>query len=139
MVIGTACARSAIPPRSLIFVPVGPNYQSAATREWERQSQKKSNQRSKTQGTYPIHGIFHLNQSPENALKRLSPGLAAGMILSCCPFVSNPSRRIDVLLPLIQKLCEKHSVYELYFRKEPSFWNLILTEESINGPHKSSH
>ncbi len=86
-------------------------------------------QRVKTKGLYPLAGIFHLRQSPEVGTLPLARAAAVGMLLSCCPFVADPMRRSEYLLPIVEDLCRALPVRELLFRKDPSFWDVVLDRE----------
>jgi hypothetical protein len=82
-------------------------------------------QGAKDRGIYPLHGLYRLVQAPVNALKALPLGLAVGMAMACCPFVSDPAKRHDKLLPLVESCCRELGVSELRFRREQGFWELI--------------
>jgi len=83
-------------------------------------------QEAKELAAYPIAGLFHLIQASEVRIEPIPPGLAAGMVLSCCPFVSDPTRRSDLLMPIIEDFVRNLPTYELHFRRDPSFWDAIL-------------
>jgi hypothetical protein len=82
----------------------------------------------KSQGLFPLAGLYSLKQSPSLGLRSLPTGLAEGALLSCCPFVWDAGRRRDYLLPVVAELCASVGVRELSFRKEPSFWDVIPSE-----------
>lgn len=84
-------------------------------------------QAAKRQGLFPLAGLFLLKKSPAVELRALPPGKAEGALLSCCPFVWDPGRRTEYLLPMAADLCAQLGVKELSFRKEPSFWDVILS------------
>jgi hypothetical protein len=86
-------------------------------------------QQVKERGTYPLAGLYSLRQAPRVAMNPIAPGLATGMILSCCPFVSDAARRMERLLPLVEHLCRKVPVYELFFKKDASFWEVVTPFE----------
>ena len=88
-------------------------------------------QKVKERGVYPLAAIFHLKQASEVSVTSLSPALAVGMVLSCCPFVANAARRTTRLIPLVEDLCRRVPVKELLFRKDPSFWDVIAGTEGI--------
>lgn len=88
-------------------------------------------QEGKTSGEYPLRGLFRLIQAERDELLPLSKGLAVGKVLSCCPFVGTPSKRHDLLLPLVTRCCGEIPTHDLFFRKTPDFWNIIL--ETNNG------
>jgi hypothetical protein len=86
-------------------------------------------QQVKERGLYPLAGAYRLRQSPSVQVREIPLALAAGMILSCCPFVADPARRADTLAPLVEAFCRRVPVKELLFRKDPSFWEAITPEE----------
>lgn len=90
-------------------------------------------QESKETGIFPVAGLYRLVQSKEVKLVPLPPALAVGKIISACPFVSDPARRTEGLLPLVEDLCRTVPAHDLHFRKEPSFWGVILESEGSNG------
>ncbi len=83
-------------------------------------------QACKDTGLYPVAGVFQLYQSDRTDVVRLAKAPAAGLILSCCPFVSDPARRAHNLLNLIGDLCRALPVYRLEFCNDKAFWNRIL-------------
>ena len=86
-------------------------------------------QQVKERGSYPLAGAYRLRQSPSVQVREIPLALAAGMILSCCPFVADPARRADTLAPLVEAFCRRVPVKELFLRKDPSFWEVISPEE----------
>ncbi len=86
-------------------------------------------QRVKEKGLCPLAGLFHLRQSAEVGTLPLARAAAVGMLLSCCPFVADPGRRSEYLLPIVEDLCRAVPVRELLFRKDPSFWDVVLKRE----------
>jgi hypothetical protein len=75
---------------------------------------------------FPIGGLYRLVQAPANRLATMSLGVAVGIVMACCPFVTKPSARHDKLLPLVESCCREAGVWELRFRKDPGFWDLIM-------------
>jgi len=75
---------------------------------------------------FPIGGLYRLMQAPANRLATMSLGVAVGIVMACCPFVTRPSARHDKLLPLVESCCREAGVWELRFRKDPGFWDLIM-------------
>lgn len=86
-------------------------------------------QNVKERGLYPLAGVYRLRQSPSVQIRELPLALAAGMLLSCCPFVADPARRAGILVPLVEEFCRSVPVKELFFRKDPSFWEVIAPKE----------
>ena len=82
-------------------------------------------QGAKDRVMYPLAGLFRLVQSPILALSELPAGLAVGMAMACCPFVSDPVKRHDKLITLVEECCRETGVRELRFRRDSSFWKLI--------------
>lgn len=86
-------------------------------------------QGAKARGQFPVAGAFRLRQSTGVKVAPVPLGLAVGMVLSCCPFVSDPSKRSEMLLPTVEAFCSAVPVRELFFRKEPSFWGVVAEPE----------
>jgi hypothetical protein len=82
-------------------------------------------QSAKERNSFPLAALFRLRQSTEVRVVTLPRGLAVGMVLSCCPFISDPAKRSNLLIPLVESLCASAPVGELHFRKEPSFWGVV--------------
>ncbi len=82
-------------------------------------------QGAKDRAVYPLAGLFRLVQSPSLALAKLPVGLAVGMAMACCPFVSDPLKRHGKLMKLVEQCCRETGVSELRFRRDSSFWNLV--------------
>ncbi len=108
----------------VLLLKEGTVFKAATTPFWGTMPQKV-----KERGVYPLAAIFHLRQSPEVRTASLSPALATGMVLSCCPFVASTSRRTTRLVPLVEDLCRSVPVKELHFKKDPSFWDVIAGTE----------
>lgn len=86
-------------------------------------------QGAKEKGLYPVRGAYRLRQSSMVRTAAVSPAMAVGLVLGCCPFVSSPDLRSRALLPLVESFCRAVPVRELHFRKDSSFWDVILEEE----------
>ncbi len=76
-------------------------------------------------GRYPLAGIFHLQKSDEVTLSPLQPGRAVGQLLSCLPFFHQDSHAMTRMLPLVSDLILGCGGYELSFRADASFWELL--------------
>ncbi len=74
---------------------------------------------------FPMAGLYRLVQAPANGLATMSLGVAVGIVMACCPFVTKPSARHDKLLPLVESCCREAGVWELRFRKDAGFWDLL--------------
>jgi hypothetical protein len=85
-------------------------------------------QEAKARGSFPVGGIYRLVQAEVAEVHPLSTALAVGMMVTCCPFVSNPALRRDKLIPLVEDCCRKVRPAILKFRKDPSFWEAIARE-----------
>lgn len=88
-------------------------------------------QEGKTSGEYPLKGLFRLIQADCDRLSPLPRALAVGKVLSCCPFIGNRAKRQNLLLPLVETCCSEIPAHDLFFRKTPAFWKIIL--ETRNG------
>jgi hypothetical protein len=85
-------------------------------------------QEAKSAGLYPLAGLYRLVQSSEVRLESLPLAVAGGMLLACCPFVTNPELRNRGLVPLVEDCIRNVPTRSLKFRKEPSFWSIITPE-----------
>ena len=80
----------------------------------------------KRPGLFPLRGLYRLRQAPRHEVHALRPrSVAVASILSCCPFVADPSARRDRLLPLVETCCAAVPVGELEFLKDPGFWAML--------------
>lgn len=85
-------------------------------------------QAKKTAGFYPVAGLYHLRKSQDVRIDSISPALAIGRVLSCCPFVSERLRKSH-LLPLVEDFVTNVACGELHFRKDSTFWDAIPTTQ----------
>ena len=72
-----------------------------------------------------VKAIFCLRKSDRISIEILQPGLALAEIISNIPLVSADPDRSERLLQLGFKLCSDIQVFNLFFRKDASFWSLI--------------
>lgn len=84
-------------------------------------------QRQKQSGSFPIRCMYALRKSLEVKVCKLDAAPAAGLLLSNCPFVPSAARGSE-LFPLIENFVQNVPARELYFRKDPSFWDVILQD-----------
>jgi len=82
-------------------------------------------QKEKEKMPYKIKSVYRLRKSDDTFVKQISKGVALGLLVSHCQFVFNEKTRNEILIPIVIKFLEKVSCYELYFRKDDSFWDLI--------------
>ncbi|MEW6756976.1 MAG: hypothetical protein AB1347_02045 [Acidobacteriota bacterium] len=85
-------------------------------------------QTHKQAGLYPLAALYRLVQAPEDFVQPLSLAEAAGRVLSCCPFVTDPPARQDRLFPLVEACCRAVPVRALHFTKSRTFWALAAPE-----------
>lgn len=83
-------------------------------------------QRAKSRDAFPLAGVFRLVKSDRVRVEPLPPPLAVANLLTACPFVGEPERRRNVLVPSLERLTRTVPAGTLYFRKEPSFWDPVL-------------
>lgn len=84
-------------------------------------------QQHKRSGSFPVRYLYALRKSLGVKVCKLDAAPAAGLLLSNCPFVSS-SARVSDLFPLIENFVQNIPTQELYFRKEPSFWDVVLQD-----------
>lgn len=82
-------------------------------------------QKEKGKMPYKIKSVYRLRKSDDTFVKQISKGVALGLLVSHCQFVFNEKIRNEILIPIVIKFLEKVSCFELYFRKDESFWDLI--------------
>ncbi|MCX7829548.1 MAG: hypothetical protein N2445_00605 [Acidobacteria bacterium] len=82
-------------------------------------------QKEKEIKPYPIKSVFRIRKSDQTFVKEISKGQALGLIVSHCQFVFSEKTRNEKLIPIVVKFLEKVSCFELYFKKDDSFWELI--------------
>lgn len=82
-------------------------------------------QNEKELNPYRIKSVYRLKKSEKTQIKSLSKAEALGYLLSHCQFVFSEKVRNEMLTPIVVKFIEKVPCYELYFRRDDSFWELI--------------
>jgi hypothetical protein len=82
-------------------------------------------QKEKEKKSYRIKSVYRLRKSEETKVKEISKGVALGLVVSHCQFVFNEKTRNELLIPIVMKFLEKVKCFELYFRKDDTFWDLI--------------
>lgn len=86
-------------------------------------------QNAKDCGIYKLKGLYRLRKSEEARLSAMSKASAVGLVLACCPFIGTFERRNNILFPIVNNFLEKFPCYELFFRKDDAFWDLISEKE----------
>lgn len=81
-------------------------------------------QHRKEGGVYPLAGLYLLRKSETNSAQPVALPVAVGMLVAAAPFLTDTDRTAH-LVPLLQDLCRNVPVFELRFRKDPSFWNVV--------------
>lgn len=74
---------------------------------------------------YPLAGIQLLHQSDRNRLEKLRKPDAFLSLMDKVFYWSHDPAEIQRIMGLLRTLVEKVPIYELYFRKDPTFWELI--------------
>lgn len=82
-------------------------------------------QKEKEKKSYKIKSLYRIRKSDKTYVKEISKGAALGLIVSQCQFIFNQRARNEILVPNVIKFLEKVPCYELYFKKNDSFWDLI--------------
>jgi hypothetical protein len=92
-------------------------------------------QHLKETSIYSVNGCYRLRKSNEIRTRQLSKAAAFGLLVPSCPNVLSPKRRNELLYPAVRKFLDIIPVYELFFRKDDSFWNAIM-DNRIEGDEK---
>jgi len=79
-------------------------------------------------GLAPLHVLLHLVQSREDKLEALGPGAALGELVANSPVVNANPARVPALLSRWQEVGTEVPVLALYFRKSPTFWEVVDAE-----------
>lgn len=89
----------------------------------------------KDRGAYPVKGCFRLRKSDE--VRKVITGKAGafGLLVPSCPNIISMKRRNELLYPAVRKFLDIVPVYELFFRKDGSFWDVIL-ENGAEGDER---
>jgi hypothetical protein len=82
-------------------------------------------QENKEKGDYPVRGCYRLRKASETKLKHVSKGEALGLIVPSCLCINNQKARNEMLLPAVMRFLETVAFYELLFRKDDAFWELL--------------
>lgn len=82
-------------------------------------------QDSKAPGSFPLAGLYLLKQATMVELRPVALPVAIGMLSTAAPFLSREDR-VDHLIPLLNDLCQSVPAFELYFKKDASFWDIII-------------
>ncbi|MDQ0414621.1 hypothetical protein [Mesobacillus stamsii] len=73
----------------------------------------------------PLAGIQLLHQSERNRLERMGGPDALVALMDKVFYWNDDPTETQRIMGLLRNLVEKVPVYELYFRKDPTFWELI--------------
>lgn len=88
-------------------------------------------------GPFKINGLYRLIQSRRNKINRLSGAEAAAGLLGTWKKRMQP-QTIAKMLELLSELTDHVPAYELYFRKDSSFWKCIdKIDSKTNEPGKN--
>ena len=89
----------------------------------------------KDRGSYPVAGCFRLRKSDEVRKMLTAKAAAFGLLVPSCPNIISMKRRTELLYPAVRKFLDIVPVYELFFRKDGGFWDVVL-EKSAEGEEK---
>ena len=89
-----------------------------------------------TAQVFPVAGFFRLVQDTEDRLVRLVGARAVGEIVGSLPFVTERSEMAGDVIDTVALATGRIPVFELHFRKAPTFWEAIRNEAAI-GPKSS--
>ena len=75
-----------------------------------------------------IKSLYYLNKSDKDIILKLDKKSALKKILSCVVFFTTDSFLNKKLFSIIYKLVEKVELFDLYFKKDLTFWKLLEDE-----------
>jgi hypothetical protein len=76
--------------------------------------------------SFPVAGIYVLVQAPENRVEPLLPREGLRAILPNILFFSSNKPMTEELLHVLAEASEAIPFYRLHFRKDPTFWKVIM-------------
>jgi len=79
--------------------------------------------------SFPIAGCYRIRKATFTRCTEVDRAEALGLIVPCCPFVSESLRRDSMLVPNILRFLGEVRAHELFLPLEPEFWKLIKREE----------
>lgn len=112
----------------VLVLPDGAAYRASTTPFFGVMSQ-----REKETGSFPLRGCFRLRKSDHVEKKVVSKAQAFGLLIPSCPNIMSGRRRNELLYPALRKFLDTVPVYELFFRKDASFWEAVLDHEAEGG------
>jgi len=77
-------------------------------------------------GSFPLAGLYRLEQSPSHRLEPLSLGDTVGLLLANSPFVNCDRHRLDQLLQVLLSLAGSAAAHRLGFSRDRGFWDLLM-------------
>jgi len=86
----------------------------------------------------PVQGIFPLVKADENHLRALAPRGALCAILPCVLFFSSDAEANKRLLDLLAGTVAQVPCYELHFRRDTSFWDVLPGTLSPHGQREEA-
>lgn len=81
-------------------------------------------------GSAPLAGLYRLVKDEQVYLESISSAEAAAEVLACVPLISSAPACIPQLFSRCRSLVTSTPVHRLHFRREASFWDLLVTESS---------
>ena len=79
----------------------------------------------RTNACAPLVGLFSLIQAPFHHVERLPLVAAAARLASCTPFVMQQAGSCAQVMSICTNLARVAPCYQLYFRKDNQFWEVI--------------
>lgn len=80
-----------------------------------------------TNGSFPIASLNRLVQSRDTRREPMPKARAMAEVAASLPFVAHDPARTEQILSVVDGLLERVPVHRLHFRKDPSFWDEVVT------------
>jgi len=109
----------------LVFPVAGEGYRACAAPFFGVMPQE-----NKEPGSFHLKGCYRLRKSGEVRKRQLTKAQAFGLIVPSCPNIICGKRRNELLYPTVRKFLDSVQVYELFFKKDGTFWDAVLDDES---------
>lgn len=82
-------------------------------------------QNEKPQEKFVVSSIYRLRKASENKLKKLTKAEGYALFLPCCVFIKDINLRNEILSFSVMKFLKDVSSFELFFKKDETFLDLI--------------
>lgn len=106
----------------IILRPDDQRWIAYSTPFWNLETRSRAGQTA----SGPVAGVYRLVKDVDAYLEPLPPAMAAAELVANCPVVDSLPERLPGLLARCWALTQAVPVQRLHFRKDPSFWEVLL-------------